>query len=268
MTGMSSPPDREGTALWIEQELIHEVPEGVRLPGERQVAERLGVSRQVVREVMRGLVERGVVEVVPGRGTFTRRVRTSDAARPLDSLLRREATPRHLVEARLMLECEAISLAAQRATPGEIAAMATALQQFDVAPDALSKARFDMAFHMIIAQSAHNPAIEVMFTALASSTLEIMVRSLTDPRVFEEGASLHRSMLDAIRAHEPDVARAAMAEHIGLALRRYGDDVDQSIDEIAQREISKLLGPGMSVDGVLDTVRRLSAATTSELLPP
>ena len=73
MTGMSSPPDREGTALWIEQELIHEVPEGVRLPGERQVAERLGVSRQVVREVIRGLVERGVVEVVPGRGTFTRK---------------------------------------------------------------------------------------------------------------------------------------------------------------------------------------------------
>jgi hypothetical protein len=42
-------------------------------------------------------------------------------------------------------------------------------------------------------------------------------------------------------------------------LRRYGDDVDQPIDAIAQREIS-LLGPGMTVDGVLDTVRRLSAA--------
>jgi GntR family transcriptional regulator, transcriptional repressor for pyruvate dehydrogenase complex len=268
MTGLSTPPDREGTALRIEQELIQEHPEGSRLPGERQVAERLGVSRPLVREALRGLAERGLVEVVPGRGTFTRRVRTSDAARPLDSLLRREATPRHLVEARLMLECEAISLAAQRATPGEIAAMATALQQFDAAPDALSKARFDMAFHMLIAQSAHNPAIEVMFTALASSTLEIMVRSLSDPRVLEEGASLHHAMLDAVRAHDPDGARAAMAEHVGLALLRYGDDVDRPIDTIAQREIAKLLGPGMTVDGVLDTVRRLSAATTNELLPP
>ena len=58
--------------------LIQEHPEGSRLPGERQVAERLGVSRPLVREALRGLAERGLVEVVPGRGTFTRRVRTSD----------------------------------------------------------------------------------------------------------------------------------------------------------------------------------------------
>src|SRR5919201_3506489 len=124
MTGMSSAPDPEGVALRLEQELIRELPEGSRLPGERQLAERLRVSRPVVREAMRGLVERGLLEVVPGRGTFTRRVRTSDAARPLDSLLRREATPRHLVEARLMLECESISLSAERAEPAEFAAMA------------------------------------------------------------------------------------------------------------------------------------------------
>jgi GntR family transcriptional regulator, transcriptional repressor for pyruvate dehydrogenase complex len=257
MTGMSSAPDREGVALRLEEELIRELPEGSRLPGERQLAERLRVSRPVVREAMRGLVERGLLEVVPGRGTFTRRVRASDAARPLDSLLRREATPRHLVEARLMLECESISLAAQRAEPAQIAAMAAALQHFDAATDALTKARFDMAFHLIIAQSARNPAIEVMFTAVASSTLEMMVRSITDPNVLEEGASLHHTMLDAIRDHDPVAAREAMAAHVALALRRYGADIDQPIDLLAHRELEKLLGPGVSIDGVLATVNTL-----------
>src|ERR671921_226020 len=75
------------------------LPVGARLPSERQLAERLKVSRPVVREVLRSLEERGLIEVSPGRGAFVRGLRGADVVGPLDTIYRRKATPRDLVEA-------------------------------------------------------------------------------------------------------------------------------------------------------------------------
>ena len=75
-----------------------------KLPSERQLTE-FQVSRPLVREALRTLVERAVIEVQVGRALFPRRVLPSDAARPFGNLLRWQAvTPRQLVEACLLLE--------------------------------------------------------------------------------------------------------------------------------------------------------------------
>jgi GntR family transcriptional repressor for pyruvate dehydrogenase complex len=86
---------------------------GDKLPSERALAEEYGLSRPLVREALRGLEERGYIQVLPARGSFVRGPNASDASRPLNSLYQRSGvTARHLVVARIMLECEATELAA------------------------------------------------------------------------------------------------------------------------------------------------------------
>lgn len=244
---------REMLAAHIEQRIMTgELTAGVRLPSERQLAERYGVSRPVVREALRSLVERNLVEVQPGRGAFVRRARLSDAAGRLEAIFRRtQATARDVVEARIMLECTAVSLAAQRATEADLTGLETALTQFDRAADILEQARCDLAFHLGIIRAARNPVVETMFGSITGLSVELMLRSLGDREVARVSVPFHRKIADAIRAHEPVRARRLMEEHLAVAASLYGEDYDRNIESIARREVQRLFPPGVTLDDLL-----------------
>jgi GntR family transcriptional repressor for pyruvate dehydrogenase complex len=246
-------PSRDALASRLEEEFVGaNFPPGTKLPSERQLAARFRVSRPVVREALRSLVERGLIEIAPGRGAFVRRARTSDAARPLDVLYRRQnATPRDLVEARLMLEREAAGLAAQRAEPHELEAMERALERFDRTDDLVERARCDLAFHALIARMSHNPVIETMFSSIASLTFELVLRSLGDPTVSREGLPYHREIFEAIRNRDLDRAREAIEGHLLIARRLYGDDLDRSLNLVARRQLERVFGRSVSLEAIV-----------------
>ena len=135
---------RSDVASQLEAEVISGGLEaGTKLPSERELAVRLGVSRPLVREALRSLVERGLVEISPGRGAFVRAASTAEAVRPLGShYLRQKITPHHLIEVRTVLEPAAARLAAD---PGhatqEIAALGHAVEQVERGRRASSTAR-------------------------------------------------------------------------------------------------------------------------------
>ena len=263
MTGQTTPfpGDREAVAARIEDRFVAGRPPGVKLPGERELAQQIGVSRPILREALRSLAERGLIEVSPGRGAFTRMPGPADLARPLDSLFRRQqATPRQLVEARLMLECQTATLAAERAEPGELRRMRAVLEQLDQSSGPLEKAGFDITFHTLLARAAHNPVIEAMFASITPLTYELMIRSLADPKVSAEGAPLHHDLLHALERRDQTQARAVMSQHLSLALERYGEDLDLSLDQVARRELNKITGLPVSVGEFLSTIERLASA--------
>jgi GntR family transcriptional repressor for pyruvate dehydrogenase complex len=247
---------RDALASRLEEELAgNGVQPGTKLPSERQLAVRFGVSRPFVREALRSLVERGLIEISPGRGAFVRAMRMSDAARPLDAIYRRQkATPRDLVEARLMLEREAAGLAAERAEPDELDAMERVLERFDRTSDLIERARYDIAFHALIARMSHNPVIETMFSSIASLTFELMLRSLSDPAVAREGLPYHREIADAIRDGDPDRAREAIEGHLLIARRLYGQDLDRGLDLVARRELERVFGHSVSLEAIVADV--------------
>jgi GntR family transcriptional repressor for pyruvate dehydrogenase complex len=260
--------DGQAVAAQIEERFVAGRPAGTKLPGERDLAQQVGVSRPILREALRSLAERGLIHVSPGRGAFTRVPGTADLARPLDSLFRRQqATPRQLVEARLMLECETATLAAERAVPGELRRMRAVLEQLDQASGPLEKAGFDITFHTLLARAAHNPVIEAMFASITPLTYELMVRSLADPMVSTEGAPLHYDLLQALEHRDQMKARAVMHQHLSLALERYGEDLDRSIDLVVRRELSKITGRPTSIDEFLGIVERLATAADQGGLP-
>lgn len=247
---------RESLAAHLEQQILAgDLPAGSKLPSERQLTEQFGVSRPIVREALRMLAERSLVEIRPGRGTYVRGMRATDAAGVLDSLYRRsQATPRDLVEARSMLECTAAALAAERATPHDQERIDAALARFDRATSVVERARYDLVFHLAVAQAAHNPVVETMFGSITGLTVDLMLRSLSDRVVTDASVPFHTEIAEAIRARDPERAGRAMREHLAVASRFYGDDYERSIESLAQRHLSRLLEPGMTLDALLTEI--------------
>ena len=241
-----------------EEILAGRLAPGSRLPPERALARESGLSRPIVREVLSGLQEHGLVDIRPARGTFVRVPSAADGARTLEShLRRRNATAREVMDARLMLETHAARLAALQATEEDLAALGQCVADTEAAQSVVERARHDIAFHGLLARASHNTVIETMFASITGLTFELMLRSQADPQVILRGMPLHRRIIDAIRARAPDDAEAAMREHLELAATLYGSDYDRSVETVAQR----VLGPHVSLDGLLDEVtRRVEAA--------
>ncbi len=232
-----------------------EFPPGTRIPSERTLAVRFGVSRPVVREVLRGLSDQGLLDIQSARGSFVRAPETVDGARSLDVLYRRkDATVRELMDVRLMLETHAARVAALQATEMEVRAMRWCLDEFQGARNVLEEAQLDLAFHALVIKASHNTVIDVIYASISSMVFELMLRSLSDSRVKHAGAPIHEEILDAIRRHDPAGAEEAMREHLRMAELLYGEDYDRSVDALATRELRRHLGPAASIESILDEV--------------
>lgn len=241
----------------LAQRLLHHEVEVSRaadgaLPSERVLAQRFAVSRPFLREVLRGLEQRGVIDIVPARGAFVRDVGPLDAARATHDAYRHQgATPRHLVEARATLERQTATLAAERATDDDLAAIERARRSFDSADGLLARASADIAFHTLIARAAHNPVLETIFGAISTLVFETMIRSLGDTAVVRTGAPMHATIIEALLARDGERAADAMGRHINLANSTYGADLDQDLEEL----VRTILAPAGGAAKVEDLVR-------------
>jgi GntR family transcriptional repressor for pyruvate dehydrogenase complex len=213
--------------------------EGSRLPSERRLSDECAVSRPVVREALRVLSERGLIEISAGRGSFVRRLSAHSGAGNVELLARGgQVTARDLVVARTMLESEAASLAAQHRTDQDVARLRELFTRFDDS-DVPEKADFDLAFHEAVALASHNPVIQVMFSSIRTLTHAVMLRSLVDRAVIAHAVP-HDHILDAIIRQDADGARALMAEHIDTARNFYGDDLDRPLIEVLRSRLGSV----------------------------
>ncbi len=163
-----------------------------------------------------------------------------------------------------MLEQRAAKLAAQRATPKDIEDMRAALRAFDAATDLLERARYDVAFHALIARSAHNPVIEMMFGSIAPLVFDLMLRSLDDTVVVALGVPYHEETLRAIEAGDGETASKAMERHVSLADALFGTDLDAPLHTLAQRKIAGLLGPGVVLEDVVAEALSVAASLAEQ----
>lgn len=235
-------------------------PAGDKLPPERLLAQNFGVSRPIVREVLRGLQERGLVQIAAGQGSFVRAPSTADGARSLESYYRRRnATARDVMDARLALETGSARLAALNADAVEIAALRRTLQECESADNVIDGARCDLAFHGLLARASRNPVMDMMFASIAPFTFELMVRSHADAEVVRRGLPQHRLIVDAVERRQPDEAEQAMRDHLNLASTLYGEDYERSVDSLARRDLR--LAGGVSLEDLIDrAIRRATGA--------
>ena len=190
---------------------------GDQLPAERELAQRFGVSRTAVREAVKALREKGLVEAYSGRGTFITDGTRQAVRQSLDLMSRigQQEGSRDLAEVRAILEPEIAALAAQRIQEPELATMREAVAVMDKAgqdPDAYIEA--DLDFHLALAEGASNPLILSLIDSIVGLLREQRLRIFKVSGGPERGQAHHKKILEAIERRDAEKAREAMRSHL------------------------------------------------------
>jgi GntR family transcriptional regulator, transcriptional repressor for pyruvate dehydrogenase complex len=190
---------------------------GDQLPAERELAQQLGVSRTAVREAVKTLREKGLVEAYSGKGTFITDG-TSQAARQSFDLMVKLGQPEglpHLAELRLIMEPGIAALAALRTEEEHLVTMREAVAVMDRAhrdPDAYIEA--DLDFHLALAEAAANPLILSLIDSIVGLLREQRIKIFNVEGGPQRGQFHHKRILEAVERHDPEMARAAMCSHL------------------------------------------------------
>jgi GntR family transcriptional regulator, transcriptional repressor for pyruvate dehydrogenase complex len=190
---------------------------GDQLPAERDLAQRFGVSRTAVREAVKTLREKGLVEAYSGRGTFVTNGTSQTIRQSLDLMIRinQQEGLANLAELRLVLEPEIAGLAATRIEEQLLGTMREAVAVMDHNlddPDAYVEA--DLDFHLALAEAAGNPLILSLLDSIVGLLREQRSRIFDVDGGPERGQYHHKRILATIEKREPAAAREAMRAHL------------------------------------------------------
>lgn len=196
--------------------------EGSLLPGDVELLDRFGVSRTVLREALKTLAAKGMVQARARVGT---RVRPRSAWNLFDTDLlmwhvEAGLTPEffaHLAEIRMVLEPEAAAFAALRRTKEdmvEINGWADRMDEKGIGREAFAQA--DLGFHLAVARAANNPFFISISTLIEVVLVAMLTRSspADEPDRLEASVVQHRRIAKAIADGNPNDARAVMREVI------------------------------------------------------
>lgn len=190
---------------------------GDQLATERDLAEQFSVSRTAVREAISALVQRGLIEVRPGRGTFVvdRTAQVVGSSLQLMVQVGQQGALHNIVEVREILEPEIAARAAQRADKAHIEAIWVALEELDaVIGDADGFVAADTRFHLALAAACGNDIIVRLLDSIVDMLVEQRRQVLITVQDSIAAQQHHRLIVAAIVARDPQAARQAMQEHM------------------------------------------------------
>ncbi len=200
---------------------------GDRLPPERDLCERFGVSRVTVREALRMLESSGLVEIrVGARGGAFVTVPTSDrVGEGLAQLLSMSViSAADVTEVRMVLEVGIVPLVCERATEEDLADLEKICERSE---NALRSNDYSMAmsleFHTRVGQATHNPAAVMLIESFRGPILMSLQQAKdAAPEMGEVGTEEHERFIDAVRARDVDAATRIMREHLERTAHRVG----------------------------------------------
>jgi len=217
----------EKVAEQIEKRILDgELRSGDRLPTERDLAEQFHVSRTAVREAMKILAQRGLVDMRSGRGTIVidgaHEAMQESINLAMKLKLREVGGSDNLVEVREILEIEIAALAATRATEKEIDAMREAVKVMDESlDDADAFIAADNNFHEALAQGTQNTLILILVNSIVNLLSEQRKQIFEIEGGPQRGQIHHKRILESVIRRDPRAARFAMRSH----LQQVRDDV-------------------------------------------
>ncbi len=206
----------EEVAQRIERLILKKLRPGDKLPSERELAEVLSVSRGSVRDAIRGLELRGLVEPRQGAGTIVCEAPAEALPNPIvNALSRRRERVSELLDFRKMLEPPLAARAALHVSADEISEMGEILQRQEkkVVQGDTAVAE-DAEFHYSIALASGNSVVLKVLDVVMDLLRDTRERTLQVDGRQEKSLAGHRRILAAIRRHDPDAAQLAMRQHI------------------------------------------------------
>jgi GntR family transcriptional repressor for pyruvate dehydrogenase complex len=206
----------EEVAKQIERLILKKLKPGDKLPAERELAELLRVSRSSVRDAIRGLELKGLVEPRQGAGTIVRETSSEAIPDPFtNALKRRRELVSELLDFRKMLEPPLAARAATHASADQISEMEEILQrQAEKQSQGDAAVAEDAEFHYSIALASDNSVVLKVIDTLMDLLRDTRERSLQLEGRPQRSLAGHRRILAAIKRHDAEAAKAAMRRHI------------------------------------------------------
>ncbi|KUO18097.1 FadR/GntR family transcriptional regulator [Streptomyces dysideae] len=224
MEGLRQPRRASTLAAQVSDQLREQLasgrwPVGTRIPGEMELAEMLGVSRNTIREALRALIHLGLLEARVGDGTYVRVTSELEAV-----LLRRAATtrPADVLELRAVLEEHAAGLAAERRSAADTARLRELLAAARESNRSGSMARVaaaDGAFHLAVVRAGGNELLVELYEYLGNALSALLAALPWDAEVTAEHEHWHGALVDAIAAGDAVAARNAASTLVGVTIR-------------------------------------------------
>lgn len=196
-----------------------ELRKGDRLPAERELSERLGVSRTVVREAIKLLKSAGMIRVRPGVGSFVTEPTVNILEGPLRFLAgSRSSVIEDLLQVRDLLEPPVAALAAQNANSEHIDLMEQALVELEENVDNMNRyVEADNAFHTALANATQNSVLQLILQSVVDLLQEGRRLAVQSPGAAQRANHFHRLILKAVREGDVNAAREAMSQHMEQA---------------------------------------------------
>jgi GntR family transcriptional repressor for pyruvate dehydrogenase complex len=197
---------------------------GDRLPSERELCQRFGVSRVTVREALRVLEASGLLSIRVGAhgGAFLTSPTTERLSEGLADLISVSTlTAANVTEARIIVELGTLPLAVERADDDDITALFEMVDEAEVALKAGTYTiEMSAAFHIRVAECTHNPAITMLVQSFHGPLLMSLAESHQSAPMGQRGVQEHRKMAQAIKGRNPDAARKIATTHLERTARR------------------------------------------------
>ena len=224
---------------------------GDRLPSERELSKRLGISRASLRAGLRFLAAIGVLTSRHGSGTYIADGPPALDSAPLSMLAALHGfTPDKMFEARRLVEVAVAGLAAEHATDDDLRKMAEEVGETYAALDNPEEYFIhDFGFHRAVAAASGNPILATFMEMVSDVLYQRRRRAVGAARDMKESAEMHRKIYRAIRARDADAARAAMSEHLTQAQLTFESEesAERSPSEDQQMISQNGKGPARSI---------------------
>jgi GntR family transcriptional repressor for pyruvate dehydrogenase complex len=199
---------------------------GDRLPSERELGERFGVSRVTVREALRGLEAQGLVAIRVGAhgGAFVTAPTSDRLGEGLSDLLSLSVvSPAEVTEARQVLELAIVPLVCERADETDIAELTAICDRAEAALHSGKEYPVSLSaeFHTRVAKATHNPALEMFALTFHAPMLNSLAKAQQeDPKVGVRGTEEHREFVAAVARRDVAAAEAVMRQHLARTAER------------------------------------------------
>ena len=197
---------------WIAE---NRVGVGDRLPPERELATRLGVSRATISQALVAMEVAGMVSVRHGDGVIL--MEPAGSTKVINALRQHAQQIPEIIEAREALETKLAALAAARRTEQDLAAIDEALDVMERDVEAGGRGvEGDELFHAAVTAAGHSRLLAKLMTEISDLIRETRIESLAQPERPTNSLHGHRKVADAIRAGDADAAVEAMRAHLEM----------------------------------------------------
>ena len=192
---------------------------GDKLPAERMLSEKFGVSRSNVREAIQKLEFYGILKSIPQSGTFVANIGVVAMNGMIDDILRLESPDfKSLVETRILLELKTVRLAALRRTEDDLTHIKEALDAYEekalLGEDAVQE---DLLFHLAIAKASGNSTMNTfMLTITPQIIIDFEKYHVCDKNQALLGIKEHTEIYEAIKNQKPESAKQKMKDHFSV----------------------------------------------------